>query len=95
MRHDRLARLERWWRVLLTLLVLAFLGLGGALWVARLAMQRLGEVERHARALAHELEERRSAALAEKQAAARRILDLEERLRHLEGRPRMAAGRRA
>lgn len=94
--HERrLVRLE-WWRpIAIGVLSIALVGFAVALWIARLALGRLGGVERHARALAQEIDERRRAALAEKQEAARRVLDLEERLRQAERHPRLVASGRA
>ncbi|HWP67112.1 MAG TPA: hypothetical protein VNO26_14535 [Candidatus Limnocylindria bacterium] len=92
-KEARLHTLEARWPIALTALVVALLGLAGALWTARLALGRLQVVERRASALAHELEDRRRAVLAERQEASHRILELENRVRQLECQPRLVGGR--
>ena len=92
-KEARLQTLERRWPVALTALVVALLGIAGALWTARLALKRLDLVERRASALAHELEDRRRTVLAERQEAGHRILELENRVRQLECQPRLVGGR--
>jgi len=92
-KEARLQTLEGRWPVALTALVVALLGLAGALWTARLAVGRLDVVEKRASALAHELEDRRRAVLAERQEAGHRILELENRVRQLECQPRLVGGR--
>lgn len=92
-KEARLQTLETRWPIALTSLVVALLGLAGALWTARLAVGRLGVVEKRASALAHELEDRRRAVLAERQEASHRILELENRVRQLEVQPRLVGGR--
>jgi hypothetical protein len=80
----RLARLESTWpwaRALIVLLVLAAAGAGA---VAGAAMRRQRQAERYARTLAAELDEKRRVALTERQESAKRILDLETRVRGLE-----------
>ena len=86
-KERRLAALETRWPVAVTALVVALLALAGALWVARLSVHRLTGVEHRAQALAHELEERRRADLAERQEAGRQIMELGNRLRQLEHQP--------
>jgi uncharacterized protein YceH (UPF0502 family) len=56
----------------------------GAVWIATMAMRRRGRAERYAATLARELDEKRQSALSERQESARRILDLEARIRALE-----------
>jgi hypothetical protein len=92
-KEARLRTLERRWPIALTALVVALLGIAGALWTARLALRRLDLVERRASALAHELEDRRRTVLAERQEAGHRILELENRVRQLECQPRLVGGR--
>ena len=91
-KESRLQTLERRWPIALTALVVALLGIAGALWTARLALGRLDLVERRASALAHELEDRRRAVLAERQEAGHRILELENRVRQLECQQRLVGG---
>jgi len=78
---ERLARLWPWLRLALVLLVL---GLVAAGYTAVAAVRRQGQADRWARSLAREAEEKRKAALAERQESAKRILDLEGRIRTLE-----------
>jgi hypothetical protein len=85
-RAARGARLERLWPFLQAALLVLVLAAGGALLVARTAVARQRQAERYAKTLAAELEERRKTGLAERQEAARRILDLEQRVRTLESR---------
>ena len=61
------------------------------------ALRRRAEAERYTRSLANELEEKRKAALAERQESARHILDLEQRIRTLEAKlgPRAVLGGRS
>jgi hypothetical protein len=91
-KEDRLEALERRWPIAMTALVLALLGLAGALWVTWGSIGRLAAAEQRMRALDHELESRRQAALAERQESSRRIVELENRVRLLEI-PRRAGGR--
>jgi hypothetical protein len=86
-KERRLASFEAQWPIGVTTLVVVLLGLLGALWTAHLAVQRLAAAERHAHALAHELEARRRTDLAARQEADRRIIELEGRLRQLEHEP--------
>jgi len=86
-KERRLATLETRWPIGMAALVVALLGLAGALWTARIAVQRLAGAERHARALAHELEARRRTDLTARQEADRRVIELEGRLRRLEHEP--------
>jgi hypothetical protein len=85
-RTARLTHLESLWPWVQVLLVLLVLACGGAVYTAIAALRRHAQVERYARTLARELEEKRRAGLAERQESARRILDLETRLRVLEAK---------
>ena len=78
---ERLARFWPWLRLALVLLVLALVAAG---YTAVAAVRRQGQADRWARSLAHEAEEKRKAALADRQESAKRILDLEGRIRALE-----------
>lgn len=83
-RAAELARYQRWWplvSIVGTLLVLVSAALG---WLAFSALRKTDAVERHARTIAGELEEKRRGALAERQQAAKRVLDLEAKVRDLE-----------
>ncbi len=97
-RAGRLARYERLWRLVSILgmvLVLATCVLG---WLAFTAVRKTTAAETHARALATEIEEKRRTGLAERQQAAKRILDLETKVHELEVRaaaPASAARRPA
>jgi hypothetical protein len=95
--RDRLDALEARWRLAVLALVLAGLAFGAAAWVASAAVRRSGQTERHARALALEMEEKRRTSLAERQQAAKRIIELEDRARELEGQlgSRLRLGRGA
>jgi hypothetical protein len=87
----RLEQLERRWPIAMTGLIVALLGLGGALWISRLSLTRLTTAEQRVRSLAQELEERRRSVLSERQETGRHIIELENRVRQLE-RPRLARG---
>ncbi|HZP41577.1 MAG TPA: hypothetical protein VFD84_08680 [Candidatus Binatia bacterium] len=91
-RAARLDRLATLWPFGEAAAALAVLLAAGALVVARGARRAERQAERFARALSVELDDRRRAALAERQESARRILDLESRVRLLEGQlgPRVA-----
>jgi hypothetical protein len=83
-RTARLSHLERLWltaQAIGSLLVVLVVGAAGA---AAVALRKKSDAEGYARVLAAEVDEKRQAALAERQHAARRILDLESRLRELE-----------
>jgi len=83
-RAARLARLEALWpwaKAAIFLLVLASVAAG---YTAAAAFRRQAQGERYARTLARELEEKRKVALAERQESARRILELETRVRAFE-----------
>jgi hypothetical protein len=96
-RATQLARLERLWPWAKAILTLLFAAAVGALYTAVAALRRRGEAERYARGLANELEEKRKAALVERQESARHILDLEQRIRTLEAKlgPKVVMGGRS
>ncbi|HEY2386055.1 MAG TPA: hypothetical protein VGK30_03770 [Candidatus Binatia bacterium] len=79
-----LARYERLWPLVTLVGMLLLLALGVLGWIAFTALQKTGVAEERARSLASEVEEKRSAGLAERQQSARRILDFESRVRDLE-----------
>lgn len=83
--RDRADALEARWRLAVLALVFAGLAFGAAAWVASAAVRRSGQTERHARSLALELEEKRRTSLTERQQTAKRIIELEDRARELEG----------
>jgi hypothetical protein len=87
----RLARLDRLWPWAKGAIFLLLLAGTGAGYTAATAFRRHVQAERYARTLARELDDKRKAALAERQESARRILELETRLRALESqvRPRV------
>src|SRR5881296_4735769 len=95
-RATQLARLERLWPWAKATLTLLLAAAAGALYTALAALRRRAESERYAHSLANELEEKRKAALAERQESARHILDLEQRIRTLEAKlgPRAVLGGR-
>jgi hypothetical protein len=83
-RSERAVRLERLWpwaKGVILLLVLAGMAAG---YTAVAAVRRQAQADRYARTLAREVEEKRKAALVERQESARRILELETRVRALE-----------
>jgi hypothetical protein len=83
-RASRLERIERLWPLVEVTLLLLLVVLGLTVAVARAALRQRQHAERFAKALAREAEGKRCAHLAERQENARRILDLETRLRDLE-----------
>jgi hypothetical protein len=84
-RVAQLAGFERLWPLVKGALLL-LLGLASAAgYTAFAALRRRTEAERYARTLARELEEKRKASLGERQESARRNLELENRVRTLEG----------
>ena len=83
-RVTRLERLERLWPWVKATLGLLIAAAAGALYTGVAALRRQTAAERYARSLAVELEEKRKAALAERQESARHVLDLEQRIRTLE-----------
>lgn len=80
----RLARLERLWPLVSIVGMLLVIAAGALGWIAFTALRKTDDAERRARALADELEEKRRAALAVRQQAAKRQLDLEARVHDLE-----------
>ena len=80
-RLEVLERLWPWARLGLALLALAVVG---AAYTAIAAIRRQAQADRWARGLARELEDKRKVALAERQESAKRVLDLEARIRTLE-----------
>ncbi len=80
-RLEGIARVWPWLQAIAIVLVLAVAGAG---MVAYRSATRLGALARYAKELADQLDERRRIALAERQANARRVLDLEESVRTLE-----------
>lgn len=83
-RAAHLARMETFWPWLQGAVVVLLLVAGAAAYTAFAAMRRQGQSEVYARTLARDVEEKRKVALAERQESARRILDLENRLRAAE-----------
>src|SRR5213076_2490417 len=96
-RATGLARLERLWPWAKAALALLLAAAAGALYTALAALRRRAESERYTHSLANQLEEKRKAALAERQESARHILDLERRIRTLEAKlsPRAVLGGRS
>ena len=96
-RATGLARLERLWPWAKAALTLLLAAAAAAFYTAVAALRRRTEAERYARNLANELEEKRKAALTERQESARHILDLEQRIRTLETKlgPRAVMGGRS
>lgn len=90
-RAARLARVGALWPYLQVMLVLLVIVAAAAGAMARAAIRRKSVAERYARNLAQELEEKRRGALMDRQESARRILELETRVRTLEAQ----IGRRA
>src|SRR5262245_34338569 len=91
--RQRLAQLEGRWRLAFWAVVGLSLALSIAGALAAIARRRERGATRYARSMAHELEERRRGALLERQESARRIVELEARVRQLEtetGVPRSA-----
>jgi uncharacterized protein HemX len=84
----RLARLEAWWPWVQAGLLVLVLAAGAAVYTAIAAVRRQAQSERYARTLARDVEEKRKAGLSERQESARRILDLESRLRAAEAQLR-------
>ena len=67
------------------------IAVGGATYTAALALRRQTQADRYARTLAQELEEKRRAALTERQESAKRILDLETRRLHFGHGPKCSS----
>ncbi|MBI3767848.1 MAG: hypothetical protein HY271_05040 [Deltaproteobacteria bacterium] len=85
-RVARLARLERLWPLVSIVGMLLVVTAGILGWLASAALRKTDVAERRARALADEVEEKRRLALAERQQSAKRVLDLEAKVRDLEHR---------
>jgi hypothetical protein len=79
---ERIAQLWPWAK---TGLIALLLVTAAAVSTALAALRRHGQAQRFARGLARELEDKRRVALAERQESAKRIVDLESRVRALEG----------
>jgi hypothetical protein len=96
-RAARLARMEALWpwarSAIFALLAAAVV----AAYTAVAAVRSRAQAQRYARTLARELDEKRQAALTERQESARRTLDLETRIRALESQlgPRVVIGGRS
>jgi hypothetical protein len=82
--RQRLAQLEGRWRLAFWAVVGLSLALAVAGAVATVARRRERGATHYARSMAHELEEKRRSGLAERQQSARRIVELEDRVRQLE-----------
>src|SRR5262249_23825928 len=80
----RLGRLERLWPWAKVGLVVLVLVTAAAGYTTLGAARRQAQAERYARTLAQDLEDKRRAGLVERQESAKRILDLETRIRSLE-----------
>jgi hypothetical protein len=81
---QRLAQLEGRWRLAFWAIVGLSLALACAGALAAVAHRRMRGAMHFARSMANELDEKRRNALAERQQSARRIVDLEDRVRQLE-----------
>ena len=94
---SRLGRLERLWPWTKLVLVLLVLVTAGAVYTALGAVRRQAQAERFARTLGQELEDKKKASLAERQESAKRVLDLETRVRALEAQlgPRVVVSGRS
>jgi hypothetical protein len=95
-RAEKLARAEHLWPLAQALAVVLAIVAAGATAVAVAATRRQRQAVRFARALSVELEDKRKTGMAERQESARRILDLETRIRTLESQlgPRVLIGGR-
>jgi hypothetical protein len=78
------SRLERLWPLASIVGMLLVVAAGVLGWIAFSALRKTDVAERRARALADEVEEKTRAALAERQHAAKHVLDLEAKVRDLE-----------
>jgi hypothetical protein len=83
-RHHRLETLERRWIVAVLVMTLLIAGVIGAIAFAVAAIRKEQQAERWARSLANEAEEKRRTGLVDRQRAARRMVELETRIRELE-----------
>ncbi len=84
--RQRLAQLEGRWRLAFWAIVGLSLALSVVGAVAAVARRREQGATRYARSMAHELEDKRRSGLVERQESARHIVELEARVRELEGR---------
>jgi hypothetical protein len=80
----RLESLELRWSVATWLVTILLVGVLVAIGFAVAAMRKERQAERWARALANEADEKRRTGLAERQQSARRVVELEARVRELE-----------
>ncbi len=83
--RQRLAQLEGRWRLAFWAIVGLSLALAIAGAAVAIAQRRERGATHYARTMAHELEEKRRSGLAERQQSARHIVELEDRVRQLEG----------
>jgi hypothetical protein len=81
---QRLAQLEGRWQLAFWAIVALALGLAVAGALAAIARRRERGATRYARSMAQELEDKRRSTLEERQQSARRIVELEDRVRQLE-----------
>jgi hypothetical protein len=93
---ERLAWLDSVWPAARAGMVVLALIAAAAGTVAGAAVRRQRQAERYARTLAQEVDEKRKAGMTERQESARRVLDLETRIRTLESQigPRVLIGGR-
>ena len=91
----RADRLAWWWPIGQFIIVFLALACAGVAALAVAAVRRQRQAERFARTLADELESKRKGGLLERQDSARRVLELEARIRSLETQlgPRVLLGR--
>jgi len=92
----RLVRLETLWPWAKLVLVVLVLLTGTVAYTASAAIRRQVQSDRFARTLARDLEDKRKSALADRQESARRVIELETRVRELEAKlgPRVVIGGR-
>ena len=95
-RAQDLARIGTLWPWAKAALALLILALAGAFVLAQNAVKRQMQSERFARNLSRELDKKNQAAMSDRQESARRIVDLEQRVRSLEAQlgPRVIVGGR-
>ena len=85
---QRLAQLEGRWQLAFWAIVALSLGLAVAGALAAVARRRERGATRYARSMAQELEDKRRSTLEERQQSARRIMELEDRVRQFEAQRR-------
>src|SRR5262245_30582097 len=85
---QRLAQLAGRWRLAFWAIVALSLGLAVAGALAAIARRRERGATRYARSMAQELEDKRRSSLEERQQSARRIMELEDRIRQHEAQRR-------